>query len=64
MCDKVECNYVAKAQNWDQRVKGEIESARVSSTRLYFRKIMKVIESVSNMSYHFSSNDGLFVLLS
>lgn len=30
MCDKGECNYVAKAQNWDQRVKGEIESAKVS----------------------------------
>ena len=30
MCDKNECNYVAKAQNWDQRVKGEIESAKVS----------------------------------
>ncbi len=30
MCDEGECNYVAKAQNWDQRVKGELESARVS----------------------------------
>lgn len=29
MCDKIECNYVAKSQNWDQRVKGELESARV-----------------------------------
>lgn len=29
MCDKGEINYVAKAQNWDQRVRGENESARV-----------------------------------
>ncbi len=34
MCDKGECNYVAKAQNWDQRVKGEIESAKVSLEKM------------------------------
>mmetsp|Transcript_9160 Transcript_9160/g.13571 ORF Transcript_9160/g.13571 Transcript_9160/m.13571 type:complete len:121 (-) Transcript_9160:1634-1996(-) len=31
MCDKVERNYVADAQNWEQRVKGELESARIWS---------------------------------
>jgi hypothetical protein len=30
MCDKGEFNYVAKAQNWDQRVKAELDFARVS----------------------------------
>ena len=31
MCDKGEHNYVADAQNWEQRVKGEMEATRVSS---------------------------------
>lgn len=30
MCDEEEVNFVAKAQNWEQRVAVEMESARVS----------------------------------
>jgi hypothetical protein len=29
MSDKKEHNYVADAQNWEQRIKGEINAARV-----------------------------------
>ena len=30
LCDKEEVNFVARAQNWEQRVAVEMESAKVS----------------------------------
>ena len=37
--DKIERNYVADAYNWEQRIKGENESARVRSFVIgYFYK--------------------------
>jgi len=44
MCEKGEHNYVADAQNWEQRIKGEIEAARVRQlcSSLTFIKCMVI----------------------
>lgn len=45
MCDKEEINFVAKAQNWEQRVAVEMESAKVSRSLAFLNHFI-------NMFYH------------
>lgn len=68
MCDKDETNYVAKAQNWDQRVKGELESARVShNIKTGFIQFYQMTTAL-HFCLHYLSNscihNKLFYLLS